>query len=868
VAESTMPEVLKVLLAEDSERDALLVLRELKREGFECESRRIKTESDLRRELHEFRPQIVLSDFSMPPFDGIAALRVCRELAADIPFIFVSGTIGENVAVDAMKAGANDYVMKTNLIRLGPAVRRELREAEARRGRGVTEGALRRAQVMARLAHVITDADGSMISWSDTLHQLAGVEPDRLPRTTRGWMDLMHADDRPRFREAAIRAGVERRRVEVEYRLQRPDGTYVHVRQDTEPLQEAAASDGSTRWFHTLQDVTEQKKAEEKIRGLNRVYAVLSGINTLIVRVRDRDELCRGVCRIALEEGKLPLAWIGVFNKADSRVEIAAWEGNGEGFIDRLPVLLDDEVQRGRGLARRAIKEAKAMVANDIATDERVALSEEAMARGFRSLAVLPLLSAGATIGVVCLFAEQAGFFDDEEMKLLLELARNISFAFEHIGKTERLDYLAYYDELTGLANRTLFHERLSQHVSAASLGQRRLAVVLMDIERFKTINDTLGRQAGDALLKQVAERMTRHAGDPAWLARIGADHFAVVVPDVQGEDEFARRTERRLQEFFGEPFPVGDSKLRISIKAGIAMYPSDGADGETLFKHAEAALKKAKASGDRFLFFTQEMTDRVAGKLVLENKLRQAIEKEEFVLYYQPKVDLGTRAVVGVEALIRWQSPDKGLVPPFQFIPLLEETGLILQVGAWALNRAARDHRAWTEQGLKPPRVAVNVSAIQLRQRDFVGVVEQAIIDGVAPTGIDLEITESLVMEDIKLNIGKLKALRALGVNIAIDDFGTGYSSLGYLAQLPVQSLKIDRSFIIKMGEDPNAMTLVSTIISLAHSLRLKVIAEGVETEEQAKFLRLLRCDEMQGYLFSKPVPEKQLVALLSQQP
>jgi EAL domain-containing protein (putative c-di-GMP-specific phosphodiesterase class I) len=302
---------------------------------------------------------------------------------------------------------------------------------------------------------------------------------------------------------------------------------------------------------------------------------------------------------------------------------------------------------------------------------------------------------------------------------------------------------------------------------------------------------------------------------------------------------------------------------LRVSAKAGIAVFPDDAADPEGLFKNAEAALKKAKASGERYLFHTQQMTERVAETLALENQLRQALERKEFVLHYQPKVDLEKR-IVGLEALIRWQSPQLGLVPPGKFIPLLEETGLILQVGCWALNRAARDHRNWVEQKLRPPRVAVNVSPIQLRQRDFVEVVERAIMGGVAPTGIDLELTESLVMEDIEANITKLKSVRGLGIKIAIDDFGTGYSSLGYLAKLPVQSLKIDRSFIANMHKDADAMSLISTIISLAHSLRLTVIAEGVETEEQANFLRLLRCDEMQGYLFSKPMPFDDITSLL----
>jgi len=293
-------------------------------------------------------------------------------------------------------------------------------------------------------------------------------------------------------------------------------------------------------------------------------------------------------------------------------------------------------------------------------------------------------------------------------------------------------------------------------------------------------------------------------------------------------------------------------------------MYPGDGDHAEALFANAEAALKKAKATGERYLFFAPAMTERIHENLSLENKLREALEKEEFVLHYQPKVDLENRGIVGVEALIRWQSPELGLVPPMKFIPLLEETGLILQVGSWALRRAAFDHRAWAERGLKPLRAAVNVSPIQLRQRDFVRDVEHAIKEGIAPVGIDLEITESLIMQDIRANIEKLILLRKLGVQVAIDDFGTGYSSLSYLARLPVETLKIDRSFVITMLEDPNTTTLVHTMITLAHSFQLKVVAEGVESDEQANMLRLLGCDQMQGYLFSKPLPVEALIALL----
>jgi len=257
-------------------------------------------------------------------------------------------------------------------------------------------------------------------------------------------------------------------------------------------------------------------------------------------------------------------------------------------------------------------------------------------------------------------------------------------------------------------------------------------------------------------------------------------------------------------------------------------------------------------------------MTERIAERLALESKLRQALDREEFVLHYQPKFDSETSRIEGVEALIRWQSPELGLVPPMQFIPLLEETGLIFEVGAWALRQAAFDHRRWRKLGLAAPRVAVNVSPVQVRRRDFVESVRKVLGTDTGAPPVDLEITESLIMEDVKASIEKLEEVRLLGVEIAIDDFGTGYSSLGYLAKLPVQTLKIDRSFIITMLNDPAAMTLVSTIISMAHSLRLKVVAEGVDSEDQASALKRLGCDQMQGYLFSKPVPFDKMTALL----
>jgi len=615
-------------------------------------------------------------------------------------------------------------------------------------------------------------------------------------------------------------------------------------------------------------DITGRKEAEEKIARLNRVYAVLSGINAAIVRIRSRDELFAEACRIAVEDGQMRSAWIGVVDREAKNVNVVAWQGGDEKFFESLRGRTSMQVDADgeTGIVSRTVLGKTAVIANDVANDPRVKLKLELTALGINSLAVLPMVLDGETVAVLTLHAAETGYFDEQEMKLLRELAGDIAFALDHIEKSEKVNYLAYYDELTGLANRRLFMERLSQYMHAAGQAGEKLALAVVDVERLRIINESLGRHAGDALLKSFGGRLAASA-DRAELARISADHFAVVMQGIKGKSAVTRRIERMSQECFGAPFLLEGAELRIAGRAGVALFPADGVDAETLIRNAEAALRRAKQSGERHVFHAPEMTDRTAEKLSLENRLRQALERDEFVLHYQPKVDIETRRIVGVEALIRWENPELGLVPPGRFIPLMEETGIILEAGAWALSRAVLDHKRWLDLGLPAPRVAVNVSAVQLRKKDYVATLAQALKRGAVPVGIDLEITESLVMEDIQGNVEKLKEARRLGVAIAIDDFGTGYSSLGYLAKLPMQSLKIDRSFIITMLAEPDTMTLVSTIISLAHSLKLKVIAEGVDEEEQARMLRLMRCDEMQGYLFSRPVPFDAISELLRQQ-
>jgi diguanylate cyclase (GGDEF)-like protein/PAS domain S-box-containing protein len=670
------------------------------------------------------------------------------------------------------------------------------------------------------------------------------------------WINSIHPDDLERAR-AQMREG-QNAGFDLELRIIRTDGEvrWIHIRGF--PI----ANDAGLpyRMAGVSSDVTERKYAEIKIKRLNRVYAMHSQISALIVRVRDREELFREACRIAVEAGAFRMAWIGVIDPQTLEGKVVAWDGCKEDDVKQIRLTVRADTPDSERPSCRALRLSQAVICNDTATDPTVAgagLRDELLTRGHKSVGCFPLTVTGRPDAVLVLFSAESHAFDEEETQLLLELAGNISFALDHVEKLQRLDYLAYYDELTGLANRSLFLERASQYMRGAVGGRHKLALGLLDLERFKNINVSLGRPVGDQLLRQVAHWLTLNLGDANLLARVGPDQFAVVLPEVRSEIDLGQRIERLMYAFLKHPFNLNEAVFHIAAKIGVALYPDDGADCDTLFKNAEAALRKAKVAGDRCLFYAQKMTATVEGRLNLENQLRAAVDNGEFVLYYQPKVSVVSGRVTGVEALIRWNDPRAGLTLPGKFIPILEETGLIHEVGRWALHQAIGDYLGWREAGLNAVRIAVNVSALQLRSRGFIDQLREAIAaDAHAAAGLELEITESLIMEDVRLSSASLRAIRAMGVNIAIDDFGTGFSSLSYLSKLPVDTLKIDRTFVNDMTDGQQGLLVVSTIINLAHSLKLKVVAEGVETAEQSGLLRSLGCDEMQGYLFGRPVP------------
>lgn len=428
-----------------------------------------------------------------------------------------------------------------------------------------------------------------------------------------------------------------------------------------------------------------------------------------------------------------------------------------------------------------------------------------------------------------------------------------------------RIHHLAHHDDLTGLPNRVMFKRHLEQAIVEAERRGRVLAVLLLDMDRFKTINDTLGHGVGDGLIQLVAERLRICMREVDSVSRLAGDEFAVIVPDLAHAED-AARVAQKILDSFAYSFRVGEHELFMSASIGIALFPLDGATPEALLKNVDTAMYHAKEQGRSvYQFYAAAMNAKAFERLALENALRHALERNEFLLHYQPQVDLESGNVIGMEALIRWRHPELGMVPPLQFISIAEDTGMIGPIGEWVLRTACLQNKEWQRQGLPPVRMAVNLSARQLRQSNFIYTVAQVLQEtGLEPRYLELELTETMLMQNAETAITALNAMDAMGIDISIDDFGTGYSSLGYLKRLPINTLKIDRSFVSDIPADHDDAAIAMAIISMAHNLGIRVVAEGVETAEQRAFLVEHHCDAMQGYYFSRPLPADEAARLL----
>jgi diguanylate cyclase (GGDEF)-like protein/PAS domain S-box-containing protein len=684
---SDLPGV-NMLFVEDSPDDVELALRSLKSDGITPHWRRVDREDELRRALGVLKPDAILSDFSMPGFDGLHALRIARELTPEVPFIFVSGTIGEERAIEAIRAGATDYVLKNNLRRLGTAVKRALTEAA----------------------------------------------------------------DRERTRK-----------------IEDERGRLVEILEATSDFVAMASPEGTTLY-------------------MNAAWRRLAGVTADAVG-RQMSELHPP--------------------SADTRLRSEA-----------VPAADRDGIWQGEGLVRAA---------------------------------------DGTDIPVSKVLIAHRG--EDGQIRFRSTIARDIR---ERKAYEAKLKYLANYDPLTALPNRSLLGDRTSQAIAHVKRVGRSCAMLVANVDRFKLLNDSYGHAVGDALLKLIAERLSQalRGGDTA--ARVAADVFAVLATDLARPDDVLHIAQA-VRNATSLPFIIEGHEIHVTLSLGASMHPRDGEDFDLLLRNADAAAHRVKeAGGNAFQFYAADMTSQAIERVELENALRSAIGQKQLELHYQPQIDLASGTIIGLEALMRWKHPERGFVPPGLFIPIAEESELIQELGLWALTEAVERAAQWRDAG-SPVRVAVNVSARQFRREGFVDAVASALrIHDLSPASLELELTESALIDDRDRALGILNELKRLGVQIAMDDFGTGYSSLSYLSGLPIDCLKIDRAFVTSLGKGGRDAALAQAIVSMGHALSLRVLAEGVETADQLEFLRKHHCDEGQGYLFAKPAASEALCELM----
>ncbi|MEW8535060.1 MAG: EAL domain-containing protein [Candidatus Thiodiazotropha endolucinida] len=676
---------LNILIVEDLPYDAELMALRLRDEGFDLDYTRVQRESAYLEAL-EKSPDLILCDWHLPQFSGQRALSLLRQQNLDIPFIIVSGGIGEEAAVDALRQGANDYVLKDRPARLGEAVRRVLIDKQLRMAHRTAEEKLRladRAFQNTAEGITVTDASGNIVSTNPAFEAITG---------------------------------------------------YSH----------------------------------EEVLGLN-PRVLKSGHHS--------DSFYKEMWDTLLLTGH----WRG---------EIWNRRKNGDAYPEWLTI--------------SAVKDG-----NDETTHY---------------------------VGV---------FTDISQIK----------------EAQDQINFLAHHDALTRLPNRALFRERFDHALMHARRENASIALLFLDLDRFKTVNDTLGHPVGDQVLLEVSKRMNLIIRASDTLARLGGDEFVLLLEE-QTDAQHAAVVARKLIDLFSRPMIIGEHELVVTASIGITLYPNDGDDPDKLIRHADRAMYEAKQQGrNTYRFFTQALTEGALERLMMENDLRRAVARNELILHYQPIVNLETRQLQGIEALVRWQHPEQGLIAPGLFIELAEEIGIIGEIGQWVLRAACSQLARWDRDGFKVPRISVNLSVQQIDREGLITMVSEELnSSGLSPERLELEVTESMLIRNPELSRTVLSELRTLGVKFAIDDFGTGYSSLAYLKLLPLDHLKIDQSFVRDIGKDANDEAIVRAIIGMSKSLGLESVAEGVEEAHQARFLQQAGSDLAQGYLYSRPLPADEI--------
>jgi diguanylate cyclase (GGDEF)-like protein len=601
------------------------------------------------------------------------------------------------------------------------------------------------------------------------------------------------------------------------------------------------------------------------------MLAAIGATNEAIIRAKTREELYKLVCEAVADGAQFNSTTIALYEPGSDYFRIAATVGLKPVGTSRQRLSHRDDLPEGQGLSGTAFRTGQPAVSNSFQQDRRTK-AWHGSGVGTKSGLGLPLFSSSRKIGVLLLLSKEYDTFPPDVVQLLERLAQNVSHALEAFDRADeqreaeqRIAYLANHDALTGLPNRSHFAELLSCALQDAEGRQEKVAVLFLDLDRFKVINDSLGHSAGDSLLVAIAERLQKAIGPSDIVARLGGDEFVVMMPNPRDTNQIEDMA-RQLLSIVSQPVLLGGHECRTTASIGVALYPDHGNDQTTLTKCADSAMYVAKEEGKAdFRFFSSEARGQSVEKLVLEASLRHALELKQLAVFYQPKVDATTGNISGVEALLRWIHPDLGVIAPAKFIPLAEETGLIVPIGQWVLKTACTQAVEWQDQGLGVLSMAVNLSPRQFQDENLLQVIDQVLSEtGLEPHLLQLEVTESMVMQNVERATAILRAIQSRGLRIAIDDFGTGYSSMSLMKQFPIDTIKVDRAFVRDIVHNKQDQAIASAIINMGRALGLRIVAEGVETEAQDRFLREHLCDELQGFLFSKPIPAEELAVLL----
>jgi diguanylate cyclase (GGDEF)-like protein/PAS domain S-box-containing protein len=853
----------RLVLVEDMPMEAEIAVRQLETGGFSCNWKRVDTEAVLRRTLVDLKPDLILSDFTLPGFDGLTALEISREIAPDTPFIFLSGTIGEERAIDALQRGAYDYVLKTNMARLVPAVRRALDDASNRRTQRALEQQLRDIVATSQDWIWEHDRDGKFTFCSDSVRAILGYSPQEMLGTNAS--QYVHSEDLAALDFAMHTLGANQRTAtNLQARWRHRNGSYRWLERNMLVL----LGDGKVVGYRgSERDFSDRRRQEKHISRLTRVLKMLSGVNSAVVRIRQRREILVEACRLATSVGGYASAVVALIEPGTRTARPTAWSGSVDSqALQQLTFSIADSAADDSSVIGRVLRTGASMVCNDLnALEMPLAARAALLDSGFRSVVAYPLLVDRTPVGALMLTSYDVGAVGDEESRMLRELVANLSFALQYLHKEDEVRFLSYFDPLTSLAKRGLFCERLVRALEPR-IGRRGTpAVAVLDIEQLSTINDSFGRHAGDLLLQQVADRLKQHQDSTELLAHFGGGTFGLIMEAAGDEDEAVHWMQEQVAEVFRAPFTVDGRGIPVDVKCGFARYPDNGNDANALVQNAEAALRSAKSMGEKYLPHRLELSSAVVSRMTMEHRLRAAVDRQEFELHYQPKIDVRTRQLRGLEALVRWRDPEAGLVMPGAFLSLMESSGLIVPLGDWILRQAASDLRRWQGAGIAAGRIAVNISPVQLRRRAFADHLLDLVGEWRTDTmGIDIEITEGVLIDDVSSAVSQLRVLRRSGIRVAIDDFGTGYSSLSRLAELPVDMLKIDRTFVNGLTGSGTGRTVAQTIIALGKAFNMTTVAEGVETPEQFETLAHLGCDQSQGYLHSRPLSVADLEPML----